>query len=129
MIILIPTLVILIGICLFITLLVYLYRGKQNKAKKTITITLGNSNASIEYEGEEYGLNITKFNFSELAFTRYYSDFKEQTIINYLPGIGFVLTDEANKPKYYYEDEIYISLPGSNVTGYIDGDTFYALHR
>ena len=122
--------IVIVSIVVLIPIIWYVIKCIRNKHAKRIKIIAEyiSSNLVI-YKGITYPVNLTKMNFEEPVFTKYYSDFKEQDVLAHIPEIGFVLTDGASKPKYYFEDEIYLTTLNSQITGYLKNEVFYALHR
>lgn len=122
--------IIIASIVVLIPIIWYVIKCIRNKHAKRIRIIAQYISTNlVRHNGITYPVNLSKMNFEEPVFTKYYSDFKEQIVISHIPEIGFVLSDDKSKPKFYYEDEIYLTDLNSQITGYLKDEVFYALHR
>lgn len=119
-------LIILILAILLIKPIRNIVRNMYSKNKRIVATYIHNN--MVIYKGITYPINMTKMDFSKNVFTKYYADYKEQQVLEYVPETGFILTDEKTRPKFYYEDEVYLTTIDNQITGYLYNEIFYALH-
>lgn len=113
---------------LLIALFFYIRWKMKNRKYPRITAKYIAANL-VHYQGKDYTIDISKMSWDKDVFIQYYNGYTNRIVLAYVKGIGFILTDDKSKPKYYFEDEIYLTNLDEELTGYLDSDIFYALNR